>query len=533
VRAKLHQDRRSRLARFDDKIEMTQAPVPSRIERPMRLAIVRILIALAIPIVVAAHFATGRAQVTPWIAPRQQATTAPPQNDAAQSTASLELPITFERRVGDLDGMVKRHEIRVLVVPSRSGFFYDEGHPQGIYYEAFDEFQRFVNQKYKTGSLKVNVTYIPMRPQQLERALMQGVGDVIGYGVIVTPDREKEVLFTTPIDANVKQVIVTGPKALAIASLDDLSGKEIYVNPLTAYYQNLQRLSESFQKAGKPPILLKSADPDLTDEDLLEMVGAGLLPATVTINIRAEFWAKVFPHLTLHPNIILKEEGQLAWATRKDSPQLRQLLNDFVRGRQAGTMFGNVMLRRYLQNTKWVKDATSPEELKKFQAYVRYFKKYGAEYDFDYLMLVAQGYQESGLDQSLRNPSGAVGIMQVIPKYAAAPPISIPNVDIAEGNIHASAKMMRNIADTYFNDDKLDPLNKTLMVFASYNAGPNRIAGLRKRASSEGLDPNRWFGNVELVVAKEVGQQTVQYVSNVYKYYVAYKLTLEESETEK
>jgi membrane-bound lytic murein transglycosylase MltF len=351
--------------------------------------------------------------------------------------------------------------------------------------------------------------------------------------VIVTPEREKEVLFTTPIDADVKQVIVTGPKAPAITSLDDLSGKEIYVNPLTAYYQNLQHLSESFQKAGKPPILLKSADPDLTDEDLLEMVGAGLLPATVTINIRAEFWAKVFPHLMLHPNIILKEEGQLAWATRKDSPQLRQLLNDFVRGRQAGTMFGNIMLRRYLQNTNWVKDATSPEELKKFQAYVRYFKKYGAEYDFDYLMLVAQGYQESGLDQSLRNPSGAVGIMQVIPKYAAAPPISIPNVDIAEGNIHASAKMMRNIADTYFNDDKLDPLNKTLMVFASYNAGPNRIAGLRKKASSEGLDPNRWFGNVELVVAKEVGQQTVQYVSNIYKYYVAYKLTLEESETGK
>jgi len=288
-------------------------------------------------------------------------------------------------------------------------------------------------------------------------------------------------------------------------------------------------LSESFQKARKPPILLKSADPDLTDEDLLEMVGAGLLPATVTINIRAEFWAKVFPYLILHPNIILKEEGQLAWATRKDSPQLRQLLDEFVQGRQLGTVYGNIMLKRYLQNTKWVKDATSAEELKKFQTYVSYFKKYAAEYDFDYLMLVAQGYQESGLDQSLRNPSGVVGIMQVIPEYAAAPPISIPNVDIAEDNIHASAKMMRNIADTYFKDDKLDALNKTLMTFASYNAGPTRIAELRKKVASEGLDPNRWFGNVELVAARDVGQQTVQYVSNIYKYYVAYKLALGQS----
>jgi membrane-bound lytic murein transglycosylase MltF len=202
---------------------------------------------------------------------------------------------------------------------------------------------------------------------------------------------------------------------------------------------------------------------------------------------------------------------------------LRQLLNEFVKGREVGTVFGNIMLRRYLKNTHWVKDATSPEELKKFQAYVRYFQKYGAEYDFDYLMLVAQGYEESGLDQDLRNPSGAVGIMQVIPQFAAAPPISIPNVEIAEGN------MMRNIADTYFNDPKLDPLNKILMTYASYNAGPNRIADLRERAASQGLNPNRWFGDVELIVSRDVGEQTVQYVSNIYKYYVAYKLTLEES----
>ena len=443
--------------------------------------------------------------------------------------AALSLHVNLERHTGDLDGMVKRHDIRALVVYSRSGFFYDLGHPEGIYYEALEEFQRFVNQKFRTGNLKINVTFIPVRLEQLEDALLQGVGDVIAFGVIVTPEREKEVRFTTPIDSHVKQVIVTGPKAPKITNLEDLSGKEVYVNPLTAYYENLQHLSESLQKAGRPPILVKRADPDLTDEDLIEMVGAGLLPATVTINIRAEFWAKVFPHLTLHPNIVLKEEGQLAWATRKDSPQLRQLLNEFVDGRQLGTLFGNILLKRYLQNTKWVKDATSAEEVKKFQSYVRYFKKYASDYDFDYLMLVAQGYEESGLDQSLRNPSGAIGIMQVIPKYAAAPPISISNVEIAEDNIHAGAKMMRNIADTYLNDDKLDALNKTLMTFASYNAGPNRIADLRKVAASEGLNPNQWFENVELVVARDIGQQTVQYVSNIYKYYVAYKLVLEQS----
>ncbi len=445
------------------------------------------------------------------------------------SSGSLTLPLNFQRHTGDLDDMVKRREIRALVVYSRSGFFYDAGQPEGIYYEALSDFQRFVNQRFRTGALQINVTYIPVRLEQLESALQDGVGDVIAFGVIVTPEREKEVLFTTPIDSHVKQVLVTGPKSPPITSLEDLSGKEVYVNPLTAYYHNLQRVSDSLQKARNAPILLRSADPNLTDEDLLQMVGAGLLPATVTINIRAGFWTKVFPKLTLHPNILLAEEQQLAWATRKDSPELIHLLDDFVKDRQVGTVFGNVMLKRYLQNTKWVKDATSAEELKKFRTYIQYFKKYGAEYDFDYLMLVAQGYEESGLDQSRRNPSGAVGIMQVIPSLAAAPPISIPNVEIAEDNINAGAKMMRNIADTYFNDDKLDALNKTLLTFASYNAGPSRIAELRKKAASEGLDPNRWFGNVELVVAQDVGQQTVQYVSNIYKYYVAYKLVVEQS----
>ncbi len=461
-----------------------------------------------------------------------QSSATPSQQHPPQSNATLELPISFERHVGDLDGMLKRHQIRVLVVPSRSGFFYDQGRPHGVYYEAFDEFQRFVNSKYKSDSLKTNVTFLPVRIEQLQQALLQGMGDVIGFPLIPTPEREQLALFTAPIYPNVKQIVVTGPKLPHISTLEDLSGKEVYANPLTVYYQNLQQLSASLQKAGKAPIVVKAADPNLNDEDMLEMVNAGLIPATVTINVRANFWAQVFPHLTVHPEIVVKEEGALEWATRKDSPQLRELLNEFIKGHAVGTSFGNTLARRYTQNTKWVKDATSPEEMAKFQAYVRYFQKYAAEYNFDYLMLVAQGYQESLLDQNRRNPSGAVGIMQVIPKNAAAPPISIPNVDVAQYNIEAGAKMLRNIADTYFNDPKLDALNKTLMVFASYNAGPNRIARLRKQASAEGLDPNQWFGNVELVVAKDVGQETVQYVSNIYKYYVAYKLTLEESRSQ-
>ena len=216
---------------------------------------------------------------------------------------------------------------------------------------------------------------------------------------------------------------------------------------------------------------------------------------------------------------------------RKGSPQLKAVMDDFVKNHGQGTTFGNMMIKRYTKDTKWVKNSTSEAEMKKLQAYVKYFQKYAAEYNFDYLMLAAQGYQESTLNQDLVSPRGAVGVMQVMPQYAGANPINIPDVRDAENNIHAGAKMLAQITKTYFNDPGIDQMNKTLFTFAAYNAGQNRIVRLRKKTQAEGLDPNRWFGNVELAVAKDIGQETVQYVANIYKYYVAYKMTLDQKKT--
>jgi membrane-bound lytic murein transglycosylase MltF len=234
-------------------------------------------------------------------------------------------------------------------------------------------------------------------------------------------------------------------------------------------------------------------------------------------------------HLTIHPQPVIASGEQTAWAVRKNNPQLKQLLDEFIAPRAVGSSFGNTLVRRYLESTRWVVNSTSPEEMKKFDALSGLFKKYASQYDFDYLMMLAQGYQESMLEQSMRSPGGAVGIMQVMPNDAAASPINVPDVWTAEGNIHAGIKMLRTIEDQYLDDPKIDPLNKTLLAFASYNAGPSKIADLREQASKEGLDPDQWFGNVELVVARNIGQVTVTYVGNVYKYYVAYKLALRQS----
>jgi len=490
--------------------------------------------------------ATGCGKKQPATAPAQKESTPAssnpsgssalvPAENAASSTmqaspGSLTLPVTFGKRTGDLDEMVKQRSIRALVIINPIGFFYQNARPQGIQYEALQEFQKFVNQKLKTGKLQVQVVFIPMRPDELEAALTQGIGDLIAQGIVITPEREQRVAFSEPIQKNVSQIVVTGPSLSAASSFDDLAGKEIYVNPLTTYYDNLNKLNDSLRKAGKQPLTVKTADKNLFDDDLIEMVNASLIPATVTNQGRAALWAQVLPNIKSHSELVVAREGETAWVMRKNNPELKKLVDEFVEGHAAGTSFGNTMMRRYLQNTKWLKNSTSTEEMQKFAAYVEFFKRYAAEYNFDYLMLAAQGYQESLLDQSKRNPTGAVGIMQVIPKNAAANPINVPNVTNAEDNIHAGVKILRNIADTYFNDPNIDALDKTLFTFASYNAGPNRIARLRKKAQTDGLDSSKWFGNVELEVAQDIGQETVTYVSNIYKYYVAYKLTVQQKQ---
>ena len=451
-------------------------------------------------------------------------------DEPPRPSSGVGFPPAFGRRTGDLDEMVKARNIRALVILNPISFFYDKGHPKGVMYEALEEFQKFANQKLKTGKLQVKVTFLPMRVDQIEAALTEGVGDVIAYGIVVTPEREKRVAFSTPIQTDVTQIVVTGSNFGAVSSLADLGGKEVYVNPLTTAYTNLQKANADLQKAGKKTIVIKAADKNLLDDDLVQMVNAGLIPATVTTKLRANLWSQVLDHIQPHPDLVIASGAQLAWVMRKNNPQLQQLVDEFVSSHAVGTSFGSTLLRRYLQNTKWVRNSTSAEEMKKFQTNLELFQKYAGEYSFDYLMIAAQGYQESLLDQSKRNPSGAVGIMQVIPKYAAASPINVPNVATADGNIHAGVKMLRNIDDTYFNDPAIDSLNKTLFVFASYNAGPNRIAKLRKKAADSGLDPNVWFNNVELVAAKDIGQETVTYVANIYKYYVAYKLAAQQKE---
>jgi membrane-bound lytic murein transglycosylase MltF len=282
------------------------------------------------------------------------------------------------------------------------------------------------------------------------------------------------------------------------------------------------------QARGRKPVTIKEAPEPLEDDDLLEMVNAGLVEATVVDDFVADFWKQVFPKLQLHPGAAVRTNGQIGVAVRKDNPTMLRAVNIWIKEYGPRTQFGNVMDKRYLQNANYAKSATSQAERKKFEAMVALFRKYGEKYRLDPVLMAAQGYQESQLNQQAKSHVGAIGVMQVMPATGAE--LNVGDINELEANIHAGIKYVRFMMDQYYKDDPMDELNKGLMTLASYNAGPGRLRQLRREAEKRGLNPNVWFGNVERVASERVGRETVQYVGNIYKYYVAYRLALEQRE---
>ena len=456
------------------------------------------------------------------------------QEPAAKKATGGALTIDLAKAkpwTGDLDGMIERRVIRVLTVNSKTLYFVDKGVQRGIVVDYFRLFEDELNKKLaaekklKDKNLKVRVIFIPVRRDQLLAGLAAGKGDIAAANITITPERQKLVDFSTAGATNVSEIAVTGPTSPKIAGLDDLAGKDVFVRKSSSYYESLVALNKKFAAEGKPPVNIKEAPEALEDEDILEMLNAGLVAVVIVDKHIADFWKQIFPKLTVHDNIAVRTGGEIAWAMRKDSPQLKKLTDDFAGRNKAGSAMGNQLLTRYLKNTKYVKNAAAVEERKKLLAVLQYFRTYGDKYNVDPVLMAAQGYQESQLDQNAKSQVGAIGVMQVMP--ATGKDMNVGDIAQTEANIHAGIKYMRWMIDHYYGNEPMTNLDKALFAFASYNAGAGRITSLRKEAAKRGLDPNIWFQNVEYVVAEKIGQETITYVSNIYKYYIGYRLILE------
>ncbi|MGD8543183.1 MAG: lytic transglycosylase F [Desulfobacteraceae bacterium] len=430
---------------------------------------------------------------------------------------------------GDFDEMVERHRIRALVPYSKTFYFLDGATQRGLTYDLLKGFEKHVNQKLGKKTLRVELVVIPTPRDQLISGLIEGRGDIAAGNLTITDARGEQVDFSDPLYTGIDEIIVTGPDSPAVTSIEDLSGTEIHVRKSSSYHESLVQLNARFRKEGRKPVEVIPADELLEDEDLLEMLNAGLLPMVAIDSHKAQFWTQVFTDLTLHPEIRLRSGGQIAWAFRKKSPKLREALNDYVRTAKQGTLMGNMLFKEYLENTKWVRRALNAEGRKRLEETLAFFRKYADQYDFDWLLIAAQAYQESGIDQSKRSPSGAIGVMQVLPRTARDPNVGIDDIGKLENNIHAGVKYLRFLRDRYFESEAMDGFDKALFSIAAYNAGPAKINQLREEARRSDLDPNVWFGNVEVAASKSIGRETVQYVSNIFKYYTAYRLLADKS----
>jgi membrane-bound lytic murein transglycosylase MltF len=429
---------------------------------------------------------------------------------------------------GDLDGMQARKRIRILVPFSKTFYFIDKGQQYGITYDAGTEFGRWLNARLKTKKIKVSVVFIPVARDKLLSGLAEGLGDIAAGNLTITEKRSAIVDFGHPLATGVREILVTGPGSPAVPALADLGGQEVFARASSSYWEHLEALNQKLSAEGRTPVTLTKLDEELEDEDIMEMVNAGLLPWAVVDERKAKMWASLYTSLVLRSDIVIDDEGESAWAFRKNSPLLKEVVDAFCETHKLGTTFGNILKKRYAGSQSPAKRATSKKDLEKFQKLVTLFRTYGKEYKFDALMIAAQGYQESKLNQDARSHRGAVGVMQMMPATAADPAIGITGVDKdPDKNIHAGVKYLRLLVDKYLDDPAIDDKNRTLLAFAAYNAGPGNLRKFRAVAVKSGLDPNVWFGNVEHGAAKVVGRETVEYVANIYVYYVAYRLATE------
>ena len=435
---------------------------------------------------------------------------------------------------GDLDGMTERRIIRAMVVSGGPQFFYHDGKPRGVNAELLGLLQQELNVALNRGLDQVEIVPMPVSRDRLIPALISGQADLVVADLTVTKVRSDLVDFSVPFARDIDEVVVFAPgRGEGVKSLDDLAGRSVYVRESSSYFEHLTALNDDLISRGLPPVQIDAANELLRSQDILEMVNAGLVSATVIDSYKASYWSEIFPDMEIRDDVIVHAGGAIAWAFRKDSPELAAVVNDFVRGHRQGTLIGNVLIKRYLENLDWVRNSTSASGVKRLRPLLDHFRDSGEANNLDPLMLAAQAYQESELDHDRESPAGAVGIMQIKPSTAADRNVGINDISKPSDNIEAGARYMRFLMDRYFSDPEMGDSQRWLFALAAYNAGPAKIRRLRKQAAAEGYDPNLWLDNVELIAARKIGRETVRYVRNIFKYYVAYRLAFEDHELRK
>jgi len=461
--------------------------------------------------------------LTPGLRAEEKTPRAEEQADAVSSEVIIPGMVGKTFR-DDLPGIRQRGILRALVSYSRTDFFLQGARPQGLFVELLNQYETYLNKERKHNAPKITIKYVPVTFDRLIPALLAGEGDIAVGHLTVTPARERRIDFAKDERAKVDELLVMHQRVEGIHALEDLSGRSVYVKRASSYAEHLQALNTYFASLDRQPVDIRLADPHLVTEDLIELVNAGVIELTVADDFRARIWETVLENIVVRDDVKINEGGYVGWGVRKENPELLKNLKAFARKVQSGTRLGNILFRRYYGNTRWIKNPLAETERNKLAQLTELFFKYGQQYNFDWLAVLAQAYQESGLDHSVVSPAGAVGIMQLLPTTAADPNVGIVDIKDLEQNIHAGTKYLAFLRDRYYSGPDFDEENRFAFSWAAYNAGPARVRSMRRRAEQMGLNPNRWFGNVEYAALAIVGRETYRYVRNIFKYYITYKI---------
>ena len=421
----------------------------------------------------------------------------------------------------DLDMILERRLLRVAIPYSPIYFSYNGDKVIGFAVEMAREFEAYLG---ATLDKKIDILLVPLPRDQIIPAVTEGRADLAMANLTITEERRELVDFADPIFKDISEIVVTGSAAPEPQSFDDLVEEGVFLRPSSSYYAHMQHLNGTREAAGRATIPITEVVSDLEDYDLLDLLNNGVITATVVDSHKLELWRQVFENIRIHQNLFLNEGGEIAWAIRKASPDLLEVVNGFIAQAKQGTLLGNILSKRYFGSAGWIEEIRTGERLRGREEIIRHIRDYSSEYGFDWRLIFAQAYQESRLDQNEVSDAGAVGVMQILPATASDRNVAIPEIGNLEDNVHAGIKYLDFIRSRYFDAPGISAHDKIFLSLAAYNAGPRRISEARKQAGRMGLDPNVWFSNVEIATAKLVGVEPVVYVRNIYKNFVSFGL---------
>jgi membrane-bound lytic murein transglycosylase MltF len=453
-----------------------------------------------------------------------------PANAAMRTTLFTDVHVPARQRevwFGDLDGILKRGQLRVLIPFSQTFFFQKNGQNLGLSTEIFKLYERFLNDQVMLDDKKMEIVFLPTPHERLLEELLEGKGDVIAADIPLHLVQEQQVKLISPATLEIQEILVTGPNAPHFKSIFNLSGQTITVREHSPYAASLQKLNNTLTSIGKKPVTIQFSAPFLRDEDLLEMTGLGLLPMTVIDNNIGEFWTNILYGVTLHQKIALRTAKELTWLIRKDNLLLEESIRSFKENNYLPQDGHQSLTEYYRQQGGEITNNLKPAVLVRYKSLLPLFEKYGKKYHFPPQLLAAIAYQRSELDPAF-GKNGAVGVMGLDPSATLQEGLAteLKKIRDTEYNIQTGARYLRFLADHYFSSSKFEELDQNLMAVAAYQASPEQVIAARKKAALAGFDPDLWFNHTEAFLSSREPEEDpylVRSIRNIYKYFTIYE----------